>query len=87
MLSARVTEKNYVILQGTVFSDYEETLEGGIKNQYKFTTGWKSSNESVATVSGGTVTAKGAGKATITYSVTRKTITTKTVEGEKKEEQ
>ena len=73
-------------LQGTAFSDYEETLEGGIKNQYKFTTGWKSSNESVATVSGGTVTAKGAGTATITYSVTRKTITTKTVEGEKKEE-
>ena len=47
-------------LKGTSFSDYEETLENGDKNAYKFSTEWKSSNESVATVSGGTVTAKDA---------------------------
>lgn len=73
-------------LQGTSYKDYEETLEGGEKREYKFTSEWKSSNESVAVVSGGTVTAKGAGTATITYTVTRKTITTKTIAGEKKEE-
>ena len=73
-------------LKGTSFSDYEETLENGDKNAYKFSTEWKSSNESVATVSGGTVTAKDAGTATITYTVTRKTTTTKTIAGEKKEE-
>lgn len=62
-------------LQGTTYSDYTEG-----QNEYQFTTEWKSSNESVATVSNGTVTAKGAGTATITYTVIRKTITTKTVE-------
>lgn len=75
-----------VTLEGTSFSDYEETLENSDKNQYQFTSEWKSSNESVATVSGGTVTAKGEGTATITYTVTRKTITTKTIAGEIKEE-
>ena len=73
-------------LQGTSYKDYEETLEGGIKNEYQFTSGWKSSNENVATVSGGSVTAKDAGTTTITYTVTRKTITTKTIAGEQKEE-
>lgn len=68
-------------LQGTTYSDYTEG-----QNEYQFTTEWKSSNESVATVSNGTVTAKEAGTATITYTVTRKTITTKTIAGEKKEE-
>ena len=62
-------------LQGTTYSDYTEG-----QNEYQFTTEWKSSNENVATVSNGTVTAKGAGTATITYTVIRKTITTKIVE-------
>ena len=53
-------------LQGTSYKDYEETLEGGIKNEYQFTSGWKSSNENVATVSGGSVTAKDAGTTMIT---------------------
>ncbi|MBD5451613.1 MAG: hypothetical protein HDR25_03120 [Lachnospiraceae bacterium] len=44
--------------------------------EYQYTTEWSSSNESVATVNGGAVTAKSAGTATITYTVTRKTITT-----------
>ncbi len=58
-------------LSGTSFSD---KTEGDI--QYKYTTEWKSSDESVATVSNGTVTAKSEGTATVTYTVTRKTITT-----------
>ncbi len=58
-------------LTGTSFNDKTEG-----DTEYKYTTEWKSSNESVATVSGGTVTAKSEGTATITYTVTRKTITT-----------
>lgn len=58
-------------LKGQEFSD---TAEGDIA--YQYTTEWKSSNDSVASVSGGKVTAKAAGEAVITYTVTRKTITT-----------
>lgn len=58
-------------LSGTSFQNSTD------KNvEYQYTTGWSSSNESVATVNGGAVTAKSAGTATITYTVTRKTITT-----------
>ncbi len=60
--------------------------EGNTKTEYQYTSSWSSSNESVATVSGGTVTAKSNGSATITYTVTRKTITTETIPGETKEE-
>ncbi len=60
-----------VDLKGTEFSD---SKEGDV--EYQYTTEWKSSNDSVASVSGGKVTAKGEGTATITYTVTRKTITT-----------
>ena len=73
-------------LQGTTFKDYTENLENGDKNEYTFSTEWKSSNEAVATVTNGTVTAVGAGTAKITYSVNRKTVTTKTVGGETVEE-
>lgn len=58
-------------LSGTSFSDKTEG-----DTEYKYTTEWKSSDESVATVSDGTVTAKAEGTATITYTVTRKTIIT-----------
>lgn len=58
-------------LTGTSFSDKTEG-----DTEYKYTTEWKSSDESVATVSDGTVTAKAEGTATITYTVTRKTIIT-----------
>lgn len=67
-------------LKGT---EYTDKTEGNI--EYKYVAEWKSSDEAVATVSGGTVTAKSAGKATITYTVTRKTITT-AYEPEKTEE-
>ncbi len=60
-------------LTGTSFTD---STDGDV--QYKYTTEWKSSDTSVATVSGGTVTAKAAGTATITYTVTRTIITTTT---------
>ena len=69
-------------LGGQSFSDTSSSDENGNKTEYKYTSEWKSSNESVATVSGGTVTAKGAGTATITYTVTKRTITTKTIAGE-----
>ncbi len=69
-------------------SHQNEVVENeGIKTEYQYTTGWKSSNESVATVSDGTVTAKSTGSTTITYTVTRKTITTETIPGETKEEE
>ena len=58
-------------LSGTSFNDKTEG-----DTEYKYTTEWKSSDESVATVSNGTVTAKSEGTATITYTVTRKTIIT-----------
>ena len=58
-------------LKGKEFSN---STEGDI--EYQYTTEWKSSDERIATVSGGKVTAKAAGEAVITYTVTRKTITT-----------
>ncbi len=58
-------------LKGTSFSD---STEGDI--EYKYTTEWKSSNEGVVSVSDGKVTAKSEGEAVITYTVTKKTITT-----------
>lgn len=58
-------------LKGTSFTD---STEGDTKYQYSME--WKSSNEDVASVSGGKVTAKATGEADITYTVTRKTITT-----------
>ena len=60
-------------LKGTEFSD---TKEGDV--EYQYTTEWKSSDETVATVKGGKVTANAAGTAVITYTVTKKTITTTT---------
>ncbi len=55
-------------------SEFVNKTEGDI--EYQYTTEWKSSNDSTASVSGGKVTAKAAGEAVITYTVTRKTITT-----------
>lgn len=55
-------------------SEFANKTEGDI--EYQYTTEWKSSNDGVASVSGGKVTAKTAGEAVITYTVTRKTITT-----------
>ena len=55
-------------------SEFTDSTEGDIA--YKYTTEWKSSNEGVATVSNGTVMAKASGTATITYTVTKTTITT-----------
>ena len=60
-----------VELKGTSFSD---STDGDV--EYKYTTEWKSSDDGVASVSGGKVTAKSEGTATITYTVTKKTITT-----------
>lgn len=57
-------------LKGTSFSD---STEGDV--EYKYTTEWKTSDENVASVSDGKVTAKAEGTATITYTVTKKTIT------------
>lgn len=58
-------------LKGTEFTD---SKDGDV--EYQYTTEWKSSDDAVASVSGGKVTAKAEGTATITYTVTRKTITT-----------
>ena len=58
-------------LKGTTFTD---SKEGDI--EYKYTAEWTSSDESVATVNSGKVTAKAAGTTIITYTVTKKTITT-----------
>lgn len=68
-------------LKGTEFSN---SKEGDI--EYQYTIEWKSSDENIASVSGGKVTAKAAGSATITYMVTRKTITTTTETKEPVEE-
>jgi len=58
-------------LKGTEFTDTkEEDIE------YQYTTEWKSSDENVVSVSDGKVTAKAEGTAIITYTVTKKTITT-----------
>ena len=58
-------------LKGT---EVQDRKEGDI--EYQYTVEWKSSDDSVASVNGGKVTAKAAGEAVITYTVTRKTITT-----------
>lgn len=68
-------------LKGTEFTN---SKEGDI--EYQYTIEWKSSDENIASVSGGKVTAKAAGSATITYTVTRKTITTTTETKEPVEE-
>ncbi|MDE6363478.1 MAG: Ig-like domain-containing protein, partial [Lachnospiraceae bacterium] len=68
-------------LKGTTF---EDSKEGDI--EYQYTTEWKSSDEHVASVSGGKVTAKAAGTTVITYTVTKKTITTTTESKEPVEE-
>lgn len=60
-----------VTLSGTSFSDKTED-----NVEYKYTTEWKSSDEAVAVVTDGKVTAKAEGTATVTYTVTRKIITT-----------
>lgn len=62
-------------LRGTSFTDSKEEKDN-VTKEYTYTTKWESSNTDVATVDGGKVTAKSAGTATITYTVTRKTVTT-----------
>lgn len=62
-------------LTGTTFTDSKEEKDN-VTKEYTYTTKWESSNTDVATVDGGKVTAKSAGTATITYTVTRKTVTT-----------
>ncbi len=68
---AKMTTGAILQLKGTEFTD---TKEGDIESQY--TIEWTSSDESVASVSNGKVTAKAEGTAVITYTVTKKTITT-----------
>ena len=68
------------ILEGTT---YQNTQEGNVS--YEYLTEWKSSNQDVATVENGKVTAKSLGNATISYVVTRKTITTVEPEVEESE--
>lgn len=68
---ATLTAGAVLTLKGTEFTDTkEEDIE------YQYTTEWKSSDESVVSVSDGKVTAKAEGTAVITYTVTKKTITT-----------
>ncbi|MDE6621906.1 MAG: Ig-like domain-containing protein, partial [Lachnospiraceae bacterium] len=73
--SATLSIGSSIDLKGTEFSD---SKEGDV--EYQYTTEWKSSDDKVASVSGGKVTANAAGTAVITYTVTRKTITTTTVD-------
>lgn len=68
-------------LTGTSFTDSSSETENE-KVKITYTTEWSTSDSSIASVDGGKVTAKAAGKATITYTVTKKTLTTKEVEGE-----
>lgn len=72
-------------LTGTSFTDSKEEKDN-VTKEYTYTTKWESSNTDVATVDGGKVTAKSAGTATITYTVTRKTVTTTKTEQEPIEE-
>ena len=74
--SASLSVGASIDLKGTEFANKTETGADGGSIEYQFTTEWKSSNDSVASVSGGKVTAKAVGTADITYTVTRKTITT-----------
>ena len=62
-------------LTGMSFTDSKEEKDN-VTKEYTYTTKWESSNPDVAAVDGGKVTAKSAGTATITYTVTRKTVTT-----------
>ena len=74
--SASLSVGASIDLKGTEFANKTETGADGGSIEYQFTTEWKSSNDGVASVSGGKVTAKAVGTADITYTVTRKTITT-----------
>ncbi|MDE6985095.1 MAG: Ig-like domain-containing protein, partial [Lachnospiraceae bacterium] len=69
--SATLMKGSGIDLKGTQFSD---SKEGDV--EYQYTTEWKSSDDKIASVSNGRVTANEVGTATITYTVTRKTITT-----------
>lgn len=69
--SATLGVGSSIDLKGTEFAN---KTEGDV--EYQYTAEWKSSNDGVASVSGGKVTAKAAGEAVITYTVTQKTITT-----------
>lgn len=62
-------------LTGTTFTDSKEEKDN-VTKEYTYTAKWESSKPDVAAVDGGKVTAKSAGTATITYTVTRKTVTT-----------
>ena len=62
-------------LTGTSFTDSKEENDNETI-EYSYKTEWTSSNSDVASVEGGKVTAKAAGTATITYTVTKKTVTT-----------
>ena len=62
-------------LTGTSFTDSKEE-NGDVTKEYSYKTEWSSSNTDVASVDGGKVTAKSAGTATITYTITKKTVTT-----------
>ena len=75
--SATLNVGESVTLKGSMHKD---AVEG--EKEYKYTVEWSSSNNDVATVSDGVVSAKAKGTATITYKVTKKTITT-TYEPEK----
>ena len=74
--SASLSVGASIDLKGTEFANKTETGADGGSIEYQYTTEWKSSNDGVASVSGGKVTAKAVGTADITYTVTRKTITT-----------
>ena len=62
-------------LTGTTFTDSKEEKDN-VTKEYTYTTKWESTAPEIASVDGGKVTAKSAGTATITYTVTRKTVTT-----------
>ena len=70
--SATVNVGGSVTLNG---STHKDIVEG--EKEYKYTAEWTSSNNDVATVSNGVVSAKTEGTATITYTVTKKTIVTR----------
>lgn len=74
--SATLSVGSSIDLKGTEFTNKTETGADGGSVEYQYTAEWKSSNEGVASVNGGKVTAKSVGTADITYTVTRKTITT-----------
>lgn len=79
--SATLSVGSSTDLKGTEYSD---SKDGDIEYQYKAE--WKSSDDKIASVSGGKVTAKAEGTVIITYTVTKKTITTTTEPKEPVEE-